>query len=174
MSLRRIASIDALLFVAILWCSTPVSAQSEYPFVGSWKLNVAKSKMGKEAPPQSLISKIEVEDGHARMTGVRIGSDGIRSEARFKAKLDGKDYPLTGHSHADTISLKRIDARTIERVDKKAGKVVETSVTVYSEDGKTSTTTGKATNLRGDDFHYIVVNEKQAEVTDSTSKPSPR
>jgi hypothetical protein len=138
----------------------PLSAQTDIPGVGSWKLNLAKSKLGIEPPPQSITSKIEVVDGHAKVTGVRIGADGIRSEAQYKAKIDGKDYPIVGHPNADTIALKRIDSRTIERVDKKAGKVVETSTTVFSEDGKTSTTTGKAKNYRGDDFHYVVINEK--------------
>jgi len=136
------------------------SAQSNVPGVGSWKLNVAKSKLGSEPMPQSITSKIEAVGQSTKMTGVRIGADGIRSEAQYTAKFDGKDYPIKGSANADTISLKRIDARTIERTDKKAGKVVETSITVFSEDGKSSITTGKATNARGDDFHFVIVNEK--------------
>lgn len=146
--------------VGSLFAVESTSAQTDVPGVGSWKLNVAKSNLGKEPPPQSLILKIEAIEGHAVVSGVMIGPDGIRSEAKFRAKIDGKDYKITGHSNADTIALKRIDARTIERVDKKAGKVVEKSVTVYAEDGQSSTTTGKAKNGRGTEFQYVVVSDK--------------
>jgi hypothetical protein len=138
------------------------TAQSEIPGVGSWKLNVAKSKLGSEPPPQSITSTIKVVGQGARMTGVRIGADGLRTECHYTANYDGKDYPITGSPNADTVSLKRIDARTIERTDKKAGKVVETSTTVFSEDGKTCTTTGKARNAQGEDFHFVVVHDKLA------------
>lgn len=160
MPLRRLASPVAFAFAFLVFGALAAQAQTEIPGVGSWKLNVAKSRLGSEPPPQSVLSRIEAIDGHAHVVGVRIGADGIRTEARYKAKLDGKDYPIIGHPYADTIALKRIDDRTIERIDKKSGKVVEKSLTVFSSDGKSSTTTGKATNLRGDDFHYTVVNEK--------------
>jgi hypothetical protein len=138
------------------------SAQSEIPGVGSWRLNVARSKLGSEPAPQSITSTIKLAGQGTKMTGVRIGADGIRTECHYTANYDGKDYPITGSAHADTVALKRIDARTIERTDKKAGKVVETSRTVYSEDGKSCTTTGKARNARGEDFHFVVVHEKLA------------
>jgi hypothetical protein len=151
------------LFVGFAFLSQSLaSAQSEVPGAGSWKFNVAKSKLGSEPVPQSITSTIKVVGQGASMKGVRIGADGLRSESHFTANYDGKDYPITGSSNADTVSLKRIDARTIERTDKKAGKVVETSTTVFSEDGKSSTTTGKARNARGEDFQFVVVFEKLA------------
>jgi hypothetical protein len=137
------------------------SAQSEILEVGSWKMNVSKSKLGPVPPPRSLISTIEKDGEHTKVTGIHISTEGVRSEARYSAKLDGKDYPLTGSMHADTISLRKIGIRTIERIDKKAGKVVESSITVFSVDGKTSTTTGKATTSQGDSFQYRFINEKQ-------------
>ena len=155
----RLFATSLAMFALSFLASSEVLAQTEIPGVGSWKLIVAKSKLGSE-PPRSMTSKIEVTGEHATVSGVLICADGTRSEARYSARLDGKDYPIVGSSYADTISLKKIDARTIERIDKKAGRVVESSVTVFSEDGKTSTTTGKATNARGQDFEYKFVNEK--------------
>jgi hypothetical protein len=156
-SVWTIAFVCCLLFVL----NQTASAQSELPGVGSWKMNVSKSKLGPIPPPRSLISTIEMVGEHAKVTGIHISTEGVRSEARYSAKLDGKDYPLTGSTHADTISLRKIDSRTIERIDKKAGKVVESSITVFSNDGKTSTTTGKATTSNGDSFEYKFINEKQ-------------
>ena len=139
----------------------PASAQSEIPGVGSWKFNVARSKLGAEPTPQSSTSTIKAVGNGAKMTDLVVAANGQRRLSEFTANYDGKDYPITGTAHADTVSLKRIDARTIERTDKKQGRVVETSTTVYSEDGKTSTTTGTARNMHGQQFQFVVVHEKQ-------------
>jgi len=135
-------------------------AQTEIPGLGSWKLNVSKSKLGSEPAPQSITSTIKPAGQGVKLTGVRIGADGIRTDCEYTANYDGKDYPITGSKNADTVSLKKVDSRTIERTDKKAGKVVETSTTVFSEDGNSCTTTGKARNLRGEDFHFVVFHDK--------------
>ena len=137
-------------------------AQGEDQGLGTWKVNIARSKLGPGPPPRSVTSTIEVVGlGGARITGVRIGADGQRTEAQYTARYDGRDYPIRGSANADTVALRRVDARTVERTDKRAGKVVETSTTVFSEDGKTSTTTGKGRDARGEEFQYVAVNEKQ-------------
>ena len=52
--------------------------------------------------------------------------------------LDGKDAPVSGtHPNADTIAAKRIDAHTLELVNKKGGKVTTTQKNVVAGDGKT-------------------------------------
>ena len=80
---------------------------------------------------------------------------------RYTANYDGKDYPLAGVPNADTVSLKRIDARTTERTDKKDGKVVQTLARVVSQDGKTMTVTSKGTNAQGQTVNNVAVWEKQ-------------
>jgi len=158
---RRLATSIGLALGLFLILPTMASDDPDVPMVGTWKLNVAKSKLGPGPVPKSITSTIETVGDKTRMTGVRIGSDGLRTEAKFSAKLDGKDYPIQGSANAETVSLKRIDARTVERTDKRSGKVVETSTTVFSADGKTSTTTGKGRCSKGEEFDYVAVNEKQ-------------
>jgi hypothetical protein len=63
----------------------------------------------------------------------------------YTAKADGVDVHITG-SFLDTVSLKRIDTRTVERTGKVMGKVVETMTRTLSADGKTLTVTTKGTN----------------------------
>ncbi|MGA2167010.1 MAG: hypothetical protein ABSG62_02285 [Terracidiphilus sp.] len=57
----------------------------------------------------------------------------------FTAKFDGKDYPVTGAYTYDSVSLKRIDAHTIEETDKRDGKEVEVAKLTVSSDGKKMT-----------------------------------
>jgi hypothetical protein len=158
---RRLATSFGLAFASFILFLDQTSAQTENQLVGTWKLNVAKSKLGPGLPPRSITSTIEAVGNHTTMTGVRIDADGVRTEAKFTARMDGKDYPLKGSANADTVSLKRVDARTVERTDKRSGKVVETSTTVFSADGKTSTTTGKGRCSKGEEFGYVAINEKQ-------------
>ena len=54
----------------------------------------------------------------------------------FTAPLDGKDYPLTGSYYVNSISLNRVDERTIEERSKRDGKLVSTSTLTISLDGK--------------------------------------
>lgn len=158
---RRLASSFVLAFGLMTALLGPANGQSDVPGQGTWRVNVARSKLGPGPSPRSIISTVEPVGEHTRMTGVRVNADGQRLEARFLAKIDGKDYPIKGSVNAETVSLKRVDARTIERIDKRAGKVVETSRTVYSEDGKTATTTGKGICARGEEFEFLAFNERQ-------------
>jgi hypothetical protein len=59
------------------------------------------------------------------------------------------------------VSLKRIDARTTERTDKKGDKVVQVLARVVSQDGKTMTVTTKGTNAQGQAVNNVGVFEKQ-------------
>jgi len=137
----------ALGVVLVVADIVSVSAQASDPRVGSWKLNVAKSTYSPVRHP-----KWHAENRGSR-SGEKVTADGINAAGtptmtRYTANYDGKDYPLAGVPNADTVSLKRIDARTTERTDKKDGKVVQTLTRVVSQDGKTMTVTSKGTNAQ--------------------------
>jgi hypothetical protein len=55
----------------------------------------------------------------------------------YTAKLDGKDYPYKGDPGVTSVSLKKIDANTIEETDKRKGKPIYVSRMTVSADGKT-------------------------------------
>jgi hypothetical protein len=57
----------------------------------------------------------------------------------YDAKFDGKDYPVAGSQQ--TVSLRRIDDRTIDEVWKRDGKETLRGHMVISADGKTLTQT---------------------------------
>ena len=54
----------------------------------------------------------------------------------YTAKLDGKDYPYKGDPGTTSVSLKKIDANTIEETDKRNGKVISVTKLTVSSDGK--------------------------------------
>jgi len=55
----------------------------------------------------------------------------------------------------------RINATTIQTVNKKGGKVTTTNTSVISSDGKTRTITTKGTNGQGQTVNNVQVFEKQ-------------
>src|SRR5262245_14043989 len=149
-SQHRTLAFGVLIGFAVLGVGVDkVSAQTTDPRVGTWKLNVAKSTYSPGPPPQSGTLKIEASGQGEKVTADGINAAGTPTMTRYTANFDGKDYPLAGVSNADTVSLKRIDARTSERTDKKDGKVVMTLSRVVSQDGKTMTVTSKGTNAQG-------------------------
>jgi hypothetical protein len=55
----------------------------------------------------------------------------------IKIKADGNDQPVTGHPYLSTMAIKVVSDHEIQETDKKDGKVVGTSTTTVSPDGKT-------------------------------------
>jgi hypothetical protein len=138
-----------------------VSAQESDARIGTWRLNVAKSKYSPGSGPQSLTVKVEASGQGEKVTSEGVNAAGTPTMTQYTANFDGKDYPLTGSQNADKVSLKRIDARTTERTDKKGDTVVITRTRVVSQDGKTMTVTEKGTNAQGQAVDNVVVFEKQ-------------
>jgi hypothetical protein len=55
----------------------------------------------------------------------------------YDAKFDGKDYAVKGDRGGSMVSLKRIDAQTVEETTKRDGKVVSVARIIADPDGKT-------------------------------------
>jgi hypothetical protein len=152
----------ALAFVTVLGGHVvDLSAQGTDPRIGTWKLNGAKSKYSPGPAPQSLTLKVEAAGKGEKVTAEFVDADGTHRTTEYTANYDGKEYPLTGSQIADKVSLKRIDARTTERTDKKDGKVAQTLRRVVARDGKTMTVTTKGTNAKGEAVNNIALFEKQ-------------
>jgi ribosomal protein S18 len=152
-----------VLTIGVLAATVAVSvpAQASDPRIGTWKLDVEKSKLSPGPAPKSLTLKIEAAGQGEKVTAEIVNADGTSSTTEYTANYDGKDYPLKGSTVADMVSLKRIDTRTTERMDKKGGKVVQTFKRVVSEDGKTMTSTTTGTNAQGQALNNVSVFRKQ-------------
>ena len=130
--------------------------------IGTWKLNLAKSKYSPGPAPKSQTLKIEAwgTDG-VTYTSDGTDSTGKPTHAEFQAKYDGKFVPFKGNPDADMLSYKRIDANTIVSMTQLAGKPTLTSTAVVSADGKTRTLTQTGKNAQGQTVNNVLVYEKQ-------------
>ena len=130
--------------------------------IGSWKVNLAKSKFGSGPAPKSNTAKLEPHGSNGiKATAERVDDQGQKTVLSYTADYDGKDYPVTGDPGRDTVAMKRIDAYTLEVTNKKAGKVVTSGKEVLSKDGKVRTITMHGTDAQGRAFTNVSVYEKQ-------------
>ncbi|SRR5712692_1294371 len=130
--------------------------------IGTWKLNVDKSKYSPGPAPRSLIVRWEQSGNNGvKYSDDQVDAKGASTHGGYTANYDGKDYPWTGNPDADTISLKRIDANTVGITWKKAGKVTVTARRAVSKDGKTITITQKGSNAQGQPVNNVLVLDKQ-------------
>jgi len=157
---RRSAFVFALVLISVLALTAVVFAADNN--VGTWKLNLAKSKYSPGPAPKSQTLKIEAwgEDG-VKYTADGVGADGKPTHAEFQAKYDGKDYAFKGNPDADTLAYKRIDGNTLEATLKMKGKPTITAKAMVSKDGKTRTVTQMGKNAQGQSIDITSVYEKQ-------------
>ena len=152
MKTRPILLTLALSFVAVLAFANPN--------MGTWKLNEAKSKIPPGFPKNHTVVYSAAGD-NVKVTVDGVDGEGKPTHIEWTGKFDGKDYPLTGDPNADTRSYKKIDDRTTELTNKKAGKVTTTAKIVISADGKTRTVTISGTDAKGNKVEATAIYDKQ-------------
>jgi hypothetical protein len=143
--------------------AAPLLAQGN-PFVGTWKLNVAKSKFEPGPAPKSQTRTIVAQGDGAKYSFEGVAGDGTAYSYTFTVTYDGKDYPITGTGMpggADTIAIKRVGTNKAEATLKKGGKEIGKSQAEVSKDGLVSTVKSKGKTPDGKDFSTDSVYDKQ-------------
>jgi hypothetical protein len=130
--------------------------------LGTWKVNLAKSKFEPGPPPMSDTRVIEaLETNGVKFTATVIAQDGTHATIGFSAHYDGKGYMVTGTPDVDIIVLKRVNANAFTFALKKGGKVVQTGKYVVSKSGRMITLIGTGSNSKGQKVHDVLVMDKQ-------------
>ena len=125
-----------LLFVISALSVTLFAAES--PFSGTWKLNLAKSKLP-PPPPQNDIAKVDADENGVKLSEEITDDKGQPLKISFEVKFDGHYYPVTGDPSSDSVSYRRVSANTLRSTSRKGGKITTKATIVISADGKTTT-----------------------------------
>jgi hypothetical protein len=142
MRIQRAGTIVALLaFVAA--CAALVSAQSANPRIGKWKLQ-------QEPPALNIMTYEPWGNGGMKVTVDSTNKDGRKATWTYNTMFDGKDMPVSGDTRTETTSVKKVDDRTNEITNKRAGKVTQVIINVLSADGKRIDNTYKNYNEKGE------------------------
>src|ERR1700730_2908767 len=159
MRINRFAIFATALLLVALALSVTAAAADEHS--GTWKMSPAKSKYSPGPAAKSVNLKIESDENGVKIDAQGTDGDGNLTHVEYTAKFDDKDYPVNGVPNVDTVSVKRIDANTIEATMKKGDQVVMTVISKVSKDGKTRTSTFKGKDAQGRAVNNVVVYDKQ-------------
>ena len=133
------------------------------PFLGTWKLNGAKSKFI-PGPARKSETRMVVSGPNGMKVSVkRINGDGSTQEFEYTSNLDNKTYPIVGDGPegADSIAANLAAPNTIHSTLKKGGKAIATATLSVSADGKTLTITSKGIQADGKQFSNVAVYDKE-------------
>jgi len=154
MKVRMILFVLALSFVAATLCVAADDA-----FMGTWKLNEAKSKIPAGMGKNTMV--VYAADGeNVKITVDGVDGKGAAAHSEWTGKFDGKDYAVTGDPTADMRSYK-MEKGKLELWNKKDGKVVMDGTVEVSKDGKTRTVTVHSMDEKGKKVTSTAVYDKQ-------------
>lgn len=154
--LLKSLAVGALLAISLL----ASAADTPDPVVGRWKLNGAKSTNSAAIYKSETRTYTAAPDGIA-LVWERVAADGKTSTVKTTYKYDGQDYPVTGSMEFDSISAKRVDANTVDTVEKRNGKEVGTTRRSVSKDGKTLMLNQRFKPTTGSEFGAMMVYDRQ-------------
>jgi hypothetical protein len=137
------------------------AAESPDPVVGTWTLNLAKSKFPPGAAPQSQTRVYTQSADGTSLNATGVSADGSAISQKSTFKYDGKDYPFSGAPDWDAISLKKVNSSTVSGTMKLGGKSVGTTVRSISDHGKKLTLTTNGKNAKGKKYHAVAVFDRQ-------------
>jgi hypothetical protein len=154
------------LFAVVTVAFVSVAGWAQDVQTGRWTLNVAKSQFKTSAAPKTQIVTI-VPDGKdgVKVTADVVRTNGAKAAFEYAAQYDGKEYPRTetgdGAVSGQTVTIKKIDNRTVERITYLMGKKLVIEKWEISRDGKTRTVTQSGVGPDGKPVDNVLVYEKQ-------------
>jgi|SRR5579862_2802101 len=134
----KIFTLALALLAALAFVAQTRAAEDENPIVGTWKLNLFKSKFVPGPPPRSQTRVYRQMPDGILVTIDTVDANGHKlATIEFPEKYDGQDHPTKGSEIADALALKRINNYQSEGTLKHAGTVVATTRRIVTDNGKT-------------------------------------
>jgi hypothetical protein len=125
-----IANVCVLAVMALL--AGDLSAQNQNPRFGKWKL-----KSDAPPPASNIMTYEPFGDKGMKVTIDAVNAKGEVSQWWYTTNFDGKDMPVTGNRNQTHSSVRVINDRVNEIINKDNGKVTQVLTNVLSPDGDT-------------------------------------
>jgi hypothetical protein len=135
------------LALAVLLLSVASAMPAADTVIGTWHLNVAKSRYDPGPPPKSQTRIYREEDGGVKAVVTTVHKNGNSDTVHYEVNYDGKEHPVEGSPDTDGILMQRVDDYTSESVLTHAGHTVGTARRTVSHDGQTMTITYKTSDV---------------------------
>jgi hypothetical protein len=157
--MKRLSVFAAVVVMAVA-ASGALLAQSN-PFVGTWKLNLAKSKDTSGAIPKEETFTVQMVGDQRQVTINGTATNGSPISFKYEVPDKGGTGKVLAGGPYDAVSGKRIDDHTREISYMKGGKEMLHLRAVVSKDGKTNRMTLEGTDAQGKPVSGVAVFEKQ-------------
>ena len=144
-----------IIFIGLL----ALSAETKGPWIGTWKLNPARSTTAPDRYKR-VIARIEPWEDGLKVTYEMVGTRGGVSYLEWTGRFDGKDYPVEGADYIMTNAYTLLNERSYQIVVKVEGSVAATARVEVSSDGKSLTTVTTEKNARGQTISTTAVYER--------------
>ena len=146
---------------ALLGVAAPrlLRAQSN-PFVGTWKLNLAKSKDPGAFPKEETLT-VKIVGDQREVTVNGTATNGSPVSFKYEVPDKGGAGKVLAGGPYDGVSGKLIDENTREVSYLKAGKEMLQLRAAVSNDGKTMRFTVEGKDSQGKPFSGVAIFEKQ-------------
>lgn len=153
------------LFMTVLACIALLAASTAAfagdAWLGTWKLDVAKSKFSPGPAPKSETLTWKAVGGGVQLTSHVVRADGKEFRGGYTTRYDGKEVPWKGNPDADASIATRTNDYGYINVWKKGGEVVMTATVIVSNDGKTMTISQTGKNAKGETVDNTEVYTKE-------------
>ncbi len=133
---------------------------AQSPFVGTWKLDTAKTRYTIGEPPKDGTLVINEQGDNLQVTATVTNADGSTSSLKYTVPLKGGAAQVQKGAY-DAINSRAISANVRENRFSKNGKEISSRRLVVSGDGKTLRSTVKGTTAAGTPVKGVDVLEKQ-------------
>jgi hypothetical protein len=132
------------------------------PVVGTFKLNVRKSRSSNALPfIDGTIRGIDEGNGVLRMFYERVMADGTKTTLHYTYRPDCVDCPVSGGPDGLTVFRTQIGKRTYKTIWKLNGRVITISRNTYSRDFKVLTNRADNVDERGSHYETVTVWDRQ-------------
>jgi hypothetical protein len=146
------------MLVLLVFASTLCAAD---PFVGTWKMNPAKTKYTVGTAPKEQTVTITETGSNLNVKVAGTAADGSKISIGYTVPSAGGAGKMVESSAYDGISGKRIGANEREMSYMKGGKSVYTAHSKLSADGNSLSVATKGLNPMGQTVDANVVYDKQ-------------
>ena len=148
MNRRNILTATALSLAVVTTSALPSFAQSN-PLLGTWKLNLEKSKYTSGTAPKEQTNVYTQDGPNIKNTSKGVDYEGKPLETVLLHIYDGQPHPSTGNPLFDSSTYTKIDDHHLFWSRSKNGKQVLIGFMVMAPDGKSYTTTNMTIGGKG-------------------------
>jgi len=149
-------NVKELLLAALTCVLAFTAAAAGNPFVGTWEMNMMKSKLDAAAP--KFQNRTIVYTAESSGLKAVVTTDG---KAQTDVTYDGQQHAVTPASGLYTHETATAKDRTLETEFKKDGKVVGSRKNSLSADGRTMTVVLDLRQANGNMVHSVAVYDKR-------------